>query len=357
MKEEKIRKVRAYMKENGIDGVIVSSWQNVLYLSGFTGYGDARLLVTATEAFLITDSRYYVQAAEQAPEFELVKERCDAPGAMKKLLAEHGVKSVGYENQAVSYADYCGYYRELGAELCEIGDLFCKMRLIKNEAEIAAIERACDLASEALVQILPEIRPGKTELEVAALLEYRMRVLGADKPSFDTIIASGARGAMPHGTATAKKIESGDGVTVDFGAFYGGVCSDMTRTFFVGEPGEKMREIYRVVLEAQQAVTADFREGMTGREVDAIARKVITEAGYGEFFGHGLGHGVGIDIHEAPTVSTRGEAVLLPGMVFSNEPGIYVPGVGGVRIEDLVMIRDGRLYTLTKSPAKELTVL
>lgn len=356
-KSVKIQKVRDFINEKNLDGVIVSSWQNVLYLSGFTGYGDARLLVTAQKAFIITDSRYYVQAEEQSPEFELVKGNCASSAVMKTLLADHRIKSVGYENQAISYADYCGYYQEIGAELHKIEDLFYKLRLIKNEEEIAAIERACDLASTALEQILPEIKPGKTELEIAALLEYRMRVLGADKPSFDTIIASGVRGAMPHGTASTKRIESGDGVTIDFGAFHGGACSDMTRTFFVGEPSAKMREIYNIVLEAQQAVVSEFREGMTGREVDQIARNVIVKAGYGDQFGHGLGHGVGIDIHEAPSVAPRSDTVLTPGMVFSNEPGIYLPGIGGVRIEDLVTIRDGRLYTLTKSPAKQLTIL
>ena len=353
----RVEKVREYIKEKGLDGVIVSSWQNVWYLSGFTGYGDAALLVTVESAFIITDSRYYVQAAEQSPDFELVKGNCASSKLMKDLMEKNSVKRVGYENLAVLYSDYCGYYKALDAVLCEIGDLFDRLRLIKSAEEISAVESSCDLASDALIRILPEIKPGKTEIEIAALLEYEMRVAGAEKPSFDTIIASGIRGSMPHGTAGKKIIEPGDGVTIDFGAFYGGFCSDMTRTFFVGEPSGEMRRIYNVVMEAQQKAIDEFRYGMTGKELDKIARDCITFAGYGEYFGHSLGHGVGINIHESPAVSPGSDTVLEPGMIFSIEPVVYVPNIGGVRIEDLVTIENGKLRVLTKRPGKQLTVL
>lgn len=353
----KLEKVRCFLREKNADGIIVSSWQNVLYLSGFTGYNDAVLLVTHKNAYIITDSRYYVQAEEQAPDFELIKGNAMSPDVMKKLLEEQCVSSVLYENKAISYNDFFRYYEALGVKLKKADSLFSDMRLIKTPEEIDAVEKACDLASEALVKTLPMIKAGITEIEVAAMLEYNMRVLGAEKTSFDTIVASGVRGSMPHGTASSKVIETGDAVTVDFGAFYGGVCSDMTRTFFVGEPSAKMKEIYQVVLKAQTEAIAGFCMGMTGSDVDKISRDVIKDAGYGDFFGHGLGHGVGIDVHEAPNLSPKGNTVLEQGMIFSIEPGIYVPEVGGVRIEDLVTIRDGKLYVLTKSPVKELTIL
>ena len=353
----KLEKVRCFLREKNADGIIVSSWQNVLYLSGFTGYNDAVLLVTHKNAYIITDSRYYVQAEEQAPDFELIKGNAMSPDVMKKLLEEQYVSSVLYENKAISYNDFFRYYEALGVKLKKADSLFSDMRLIKTPEEIDAVEKACDLASEALAKTLPMIKAGNTEIEVAAMLEYNMRVLGAEKTSFDTIVASGVRGSMPHGTASSKVLETGDGVTVDFGAFYGGVCSDMTRTFFVGEPSSKMREIYQVVLKAQTAAVSGFRLGMTGSDVDKIARDVIKDAGYGDYFGHGLGHGVGIDVHEAPNLSPKGSTVLEPGMIFSIEPGIYVPEVGGVRIEDLVTIKEGKLRVLTKSPSKALTVL
>ncbi len=347
-KEAKLAKVRRFLADKNIDGIIVATWQNVLYLSDFTGYGDAVLLVTADKAFIITDSRYYVQAGEQAPEFTLVKGNCASSEIMKSLLAENNVGVAAYENLGVLYREYCNYYKALGIPLYEAGTLFDDMRLFKTDNEIAAIKRSCDLASEALRRTVPEIAAGKTEIEIAAILEYNMRILGAEKTSFETIVASGVRGSMPHGTASLKVIEEGDGVAVDFGAFYRGFCSDMTRTFFVGEPCKKMREIYDIVFEAQQTAINGYKPGMTGSDLDKLARDVINNAGYGEQFGHGLGHGVGINVHEAPAVSPRGTVVLEPGMVFSIEPGIYVPELGGVRIEDLVTIKGGRLEILTE---------
>lgn len=356
-REARIEAVRKFMADSGIDGLVVDSWQNVFYLSGFSGFGDATLLVTPASLCIITDSRYYVQAEEQAGDFELVKGHCRDLNLMKGLVAREGCRTVGFENLAVRYNAYENYYTKLEAELKPIGNFFLTQRRVKTPEEIARVEAACDLASEALVKTLPYVKPGVTEIEVAARLEYEMRKLGADKPSFETIIASGVRGSMPHGTATAKVIEKGDGVTIDFGAFYKGMCSDMTRTVFVGEPSAKLREIYGIVKEAQEAAIDGYKPGMKGGDLDRIARDVIVSGGYGDFFGHGLGHGVGIDIHEDVPVSTGSELVLTPGMVFSIEPGIYVPDLGGVRIEDLVTIEDGRLRRVTKSPTTELTVL
>ena len=356
-KQMKISKIREYMRENGLDGMIVDSWQNVLYLSGFTGYGDALLFITGNDKFIITDSRYYVQAEVQCGDFTLVKGNARDFNIMLDLVKSNGVKTLGFEQNAVGYAAFVNYYNKLGAELKSVSGLFDNMRLTKSPEEIAAIERSCDIATAALVETYKYIKPGETETRIAARLEYEMRVLGADKAAFDTVVASGIRGSMPHGTATDKIIEKGDGVTIDFGAFQSGMCSDMTRTVFAGEPSAEMRKIYYIVKEAQEAAINGFKPGMTGCDLDKIARDIIEGYGYGEYFGHGLGHGVGIDIHEGVNINRRGTLELVEGMVFSVEPGIYVPGLGGVRIEDLVTPENGRLRYVTKGPSTEMTVL
>ena len=349
--------IRKYLKENGLDAIIVSSWQNVYYCSSFTGYGDALLLITGDKKFIITDSRYYVQAGKQAGDYTLVKNSCWNLKAMTDLIAQEGVKKVAYEDLAVLHTMFVNYFERLGVELSGAGDLFLKSRIIKTPEEIAKVEAACDLASAALERTFKYIKAGITEIELAARLEYEMRTAGADKPSFDTIIASGVRGSMPHGTASDKVIEKGDGVTIDFGAFFGGMCSDMTRTVFVGEPSAKMREIYEVVKEAQQTAIDGYKPGMKGKDLDKLARDVIADHGYGEYFGHSLGHGVGIDVHEGVSVSPGSELVLEKGMIFSVEPGIYVPDLGGVRIEDLVTIGDdGKLRMITKAPVRDLLI-
>ncbi len=349
--------VRKFLEEKGYDGLIVSSWQNVYYCSSFTGYGDALLLITKTKKFIVTDSRYYVQAEKQSGDFELVKSPAWSLEKMTELVKQENVKKLGYEDLAVLHTMYVNYFEKLGAELFGVGDLFLKSRVIKTPEEIARVEAACDLASAALERTFKYIKAGVTEIGLAARLEYEMRTAGADKPSFDTIIASGVRGSMPHGTASDKVIEEGDGVTIDFGAFYGGMCSDMTRTVFVGEPSAEMRKIYEVVKEAQQTAIDGYKPGMKGKDLDKLARDVIAGYGYGEYFGHSLGHGVGIDVHEGVPVSPGSELVLEKGMIFSVEPGIYVPGLGGVRIEDLVTIGDnGKLRMVTKAPVKDLLI-
>ena len=349
--------VREFLAEKQYDAIIVSSWQNVYYCSSFTGYGDALLLITKDKKFIITDSRYYVQAEKQSGDYELVKAGAWDRGAVADLILRENIKKVAYEDLAVLYTMYVNFFEKLGVELFGVGDLFLRSRVIKTPEELAKVEAACDLASAALERTFKYIKAGITEIELAARLEYEMRKAGADKPSFDTIIASGVRGSMPHGTASTKVIEEGDGVTIDFGAFCDGMCSDMTRTVFVGEPSAEMRKIYEIVKEAQQTAIDGYKPGMKGKDMDKLARDVIAGYGYGEYFGHSLGHGVGIDVHEGVPVSQRGEQVLEKGMIFSVEPGIYVPGLGGVRIEDLVTIGDnGKLRMITKAPVRDLLV-
>ncbi len=231
-----------------------------------------------------------------------------------------------------------------------------ELREIKDEEEIAIIEKACSIADLAYDHILKMIQPGMTEIEVANQLDFYMRSLGASGVSFETIVASGLRSAMPHGVASKKIIEQGDLITIDFGCYYEGYVSDMTRTFAIGDPGEQLKEIYQIVLEAQLAVLEVAKPGVTGKQLDAVARDYITKHGYGEAFGHSTGHGIGLEIHEGPNVSVRAEKQFVPGNIITDEPGIYLPGIGGVRIEDDLLITSDGNRVLTHSP-KELIIL
>lgn len=353
--------IKDYIKKNGLDAVLLTSCENVYYVSGFvsgvTGDSDARLLVTCDESFIITDSRYTTYAKSVCPEFELIEANCTSLERMSKLIEKLGVKKVAFENQRITFASFGSYFAKLGAELVPLNNAIEDMRIIKSDEEITSIKKACDIATEALKRTIPDIKVGVSELQIAALLEYNMRCLGAERTSFGTIVVSGERSAMPHGIPSEKLICDGDPVTIDFGAVYNGYCSDMTRTFFVGTPSDKMAKIYETVLQAQLKAIESYKSGMECADLDAVARKHISFCGYGQYFGHSLGHGVGIEIHEAPSVSPRSKAHLKPGMVFSVEPGIYVEGVGGARIEDLVCEKDGKLTILTEGTGKELTVL
>ncbi len=248
------------------------------------------------------------------------------------------------------------YDKEVEAELVPISGVIEKLRLIKTEAEIKILKVAADIADAAFKHILDFIRPGKTELEVSNELEFFMRRAGATSSSFSTIVASGHRSALPHGVASDKVIEAGDIVTMDYGAYYNGYVSDITRTVAVGEPDAKLKEIYDIVLNAQLRGMDGFKPGMTGREADALTRDYITEKGYGEYFGHSTGHGIGLEVHEGPSLSMKSDIILEPGMVVTCEPGIYIPGLGGVRIEDDTHITKDGNEALTHS-TKELIIL
>ncbi|MGL5514812.1 MAG: M24 family metallopeptidase, partial [Sporomusa sp.] len=262
---------------------------------------------------------------------------------------------IGFESDFVTWQVYQQLASCLPAiELVPV-QLDC-LRMIKDRQELALLTTAVEIADRAFDQALHMIKPGVTELEIAFELEYRMRKLGAEKPAFDTIVASGVRGSLPHGRASNKVIEAGELVTIDFGAVYQGYHSDMTRTVAVGKATDKQRDIYAVVLAAQLAGIGAVKAGKTGKEIDHIARQIITAAGYGEYFGHGLGHGVGLFIHEDPRLSPAGDIKLAKGMVTSVEPGIYLPDWGGVRIEDLVVVTTAGCTVLTAS-SKDLIEL
>lgn len=353
----RLEKLRSAMAERNLEAMLIVKPENRFYLSGFTG-SSAVLLITAAKAFLVTDFRYVEQAAAQAPHFEIKKPDGTNYKLVAELLDETGASRIGCEGDALTVDEF-GLYREFlsDRELVTATGLVETLRLIKDEGELVTMRKAAAIADEAWSQILPLIKPGVVERDLAVELEYRMKKLGAEGLAFDIIVASGVRSALPHGRASEKVVEAGDLVTFDFGAAYQGYRSDMTRTVMVGEPAAKQREIYGIVLEAQMRGVAACKAGMTGKELDEVCRSYIREKGYADAFGHGTGHGVGLYIHEGPKLNARAaEDLLKPGMVVTIEPGIYLPGWGGVRIEDMVLVTETGCERLSQSP-KELLIL
>ncbi|MBE7035503.1 MAG: aminopeptidase P family protein [Ruminococcaceae bacterium] len=338
---------------NEADGVLITSPENLRYFSGFTG-GEGALVLSGQEKKLLTDSRYVLQAAEEAPDFSVID---TAETKLLDCLCACDFKTLAIEEENLS----AHFYKKLTAALprCTflgVDETLLLLRAVKNDAELDLTRKAARLADEAFAHVLPLIRPEVSELDIAMELEWHMRKGGADGPSFPIICASGYRSAMPHGVASEKKLASGELFTMDFGCFYHGYASDMTRTVMIGKASEKQRKIYDTVLAAQLAALSAIGPGVSGQDADAAARDLISAAGFGPCFGHSLGHGTGLLIHERPTLSPRSDSVLAPGMIVSVEPGIYVEGIGGVRIEDLVIITEDGIENLTTSP-KELLEL
>ena len=333
--------------------VFISSYPNIFYYSGFSTE-DGFLLISKDKRILITDSRYTVQAKEQAPEFEVV----DISEGFKSIFARISEKIIGFEEQSLTYAEYERYNAALSD-----GQVFEKMqekinapRRIKDDCEIKRIAEAERLGDEAFSYVLDKIKPGMTENEVALMIEFFMKKNGASGLSFDTIAASGRRGAMPHGRASDKIIEKGDLLTLDFGCVYEGYCSDMTRTIAIGSVEQWQQDMYNLVLKAQTEALKAITAGKKCSEVDAVARSIIADAGFGKNFGHGLGHSVGIEIHEEPRLSPKCYDIIQNGNLLTVEPGVYVENMGGVRIEDLVAVVDGKPLNLTRSE-KSLIIL
>ncbi|WP_066312346.1 Xaa-Pro peptidase family protein [Bacillus sp. FJAT-29814] len=351
----KLEKLRNSFTDNGIDGMLITSPFNRRYISNFTGSSGV-VLISAEKAMFITDFRYIEQAKKQCEGFEIIKFNDSIPKEVAELSKQLGIQKLGFEEDHLTYSSFTVYDNETEAELIPISGVIEKLRLIKTEAEIKILKEAADIADAAFKHILDFIRPGKTELEVSNELEFFMRKAGAVSSSFDTIVASGYRSALPHGVASDKVIEAGDFVTLDYGAYYKGYVSDITRTVAVGTPDTKLKDIYEIVLEAQLRGVAGIKPSLTGKQADALTRDYITEKGYGEFFGHSTGHGIGLEVHEGPALSFKSDMVLEPGMVVTCEPGIYIPGLGGVRIEDDLLITNDHNETLTHS-TKELIIL
>ncbi len=350
----RLENLRQKMKTEGIDAYLSLVPENRRYLSGFTG-STATLLILPEQTFLLTDFRYIEQANQEAVDFAVVKIGNDLFVSLAELSLD--VKRLGFEGDYLNFVDYCRLQEALPqTELVSLPNLVTDLRSVKDLTEISLIRDAVRIADEAWAIMLNSIKIGQTEEEIALELEFAMRRAGASGPSFDFIVASGRRSALPHGRASSKTIQKGEFLTIDFGAIYQGYCSDITRTVILGEPNDRQIEIYELVLRANQAGIEALKPGLKGKQVDAIARNVIKEAGFGEFFGHGLGHSVGLGVHEGPNLNLREERLLEPGMVVTVEPGIYLPDWGGVRIEDMVLITEQGCEVLTRSP-KNLTVI
>lgn len=342
--EARVSRVRDALRAVDANALLVTGSANVRYLSGFTSPEDALVLVTDRDAILITDARYATQAPdESALPVEIVR---DASALVAQRVRD---RRLAIEAEHLTIARLGKLRSKLDADPVETIGIVEGLRRVKSRAEIALVREATRITDEALVQVAPLVRVGARESDIAFELERAFRERGASS-AFPIIVASGVRGALPHGEASDRIIEQRELVTIDLGARYRGYCADMTRTLFVGEPSERMRGVYAAVLEAQQQALATVRPGITGKELDAVARKVLERRGFGEAFVHSLGHGVGIDVHEAPTLSPRSDDVLEPGMLVTIEPGAYLPGVGGVRIEDLVLVTSDGCETLSKSP-------
>ena len=351
----KLFKLRQALKEQQIDALLITSEYNRRYMTGFTGSSGVAI-ISADAAVFITDFRYTEQASKQVQGFDIVQHNGLIYQEVAEQVKKLGVATIGFEQDTMTYATYELYKQAISAKFVPVSGLIEKIRLIKTPEEINIIKVACEIADKAFSHILTYMKPGITELDVSNELEFFMRKQGATSSSFDIIVASGLRSALPHGVATNKVIEQGDFVTLDFGAYYNGYISDITRTVAVGNPNAKLVDMYNAVLESQLLALEKVGPGMTGREADAIARDYLASKGYAEAFGHSLGHGIGLEVHENPGLSMRSSTVLQPNMVVTIEPGVYIPGVGGVRIEDDIVITETGNEILTHS-SKQLIIL
>ncbi|MBI4555942.1 MAG: aminopeptidase P family protein [Candidatus Hydrogenedentes bacterium] len=352
----RIEAVRKRLMETECDAFFSVAPPTNQYLTGFTGSTSA-VVITANEALFLCDFRYTEQAASQVHGCRIEEIKGNLLKRLAERLKDLKVESAGFEPAYLTVDEFQTIQSEFSGSLKPQPELIAGLRSVKSPEEVEAVRAASGLAETVLVDLLPSIKSGISERELAARFEYEFKRRGASGASFDTIALFGARSSLPHGQPADTLLRPGDVVLLDFGCRKGGYCSDLTRTYVFGNiPGLWLEEIYAITLKAQEAALQSVKAGIPCRQLDAVARDIIGEAGYGKQFGHGLGHGVGIEIHEAPRLNPEAEAVLEAGMVITIEPGIYLPGKGGVRIEDLVVVTGNGCEVLTKSP-KELKVL
>jgi Xaa-Pro aminopeptidase len=352
--KERVEGLVAQLQEQELDGVLISAPENRRYLSGFSG-SAGYLFITKANAILVTDSRYTEQATNQSPYFD-VRQVKGGWGWLIDEMKSFGVKKVGFESQDMTVGTYNSLIDAIKGDSA-LGDVSMvpaaglaeNQRIIKDKEELQMLQLAIDAADKAMDQVCPNITPGMTEREVAWKMEMAMRDFGADAISFDTIVAAGPNGAMAHHQPSDYVIKQSDPIVIDMGAKVGGYCSDLSRSIAVGEPDETFNKIYDTVLGAQLTAINTVKIGMTGEETDNLSRDVIVQAGYGDNFGHSLGHGVGLVIHENPRVGPRSPDVLELNTVFTVEPGIYLSGWGGIRIEDIVILGENGAVPMSKA--------
>ncbi|WP_227765965.1 M24 family metallopeptidase [Zhaonella formicivorans] len=353
---KRLHSLRQKLREVRLPALLVARPENRRYISGFTGSSGFALLTTG-KSYLLTDFRYVEQAEEQASDFQVVDYGADLGAAIKNILQEEQAEELGFEEDFLTYKQYKTLEDKLQpVALKPAGGLVEQLRLQKDKGELDLLRKAAKIADAGFQHLLKLLKPGLKEVEVALELEYFMRQQGASGPAFETIVASGVRSSLPHGVASQKTLEKGDLVVLDFGAVYQGYHSDMTRTVVLGKASDEQRRIYSLVLEAQLKALDIVKSGLKCSELDDAARSYLAEQCFDKQFGHSLGHGVGLAIHEEPRVAANSTVVLAPGMAITIEPGIYIPGFGGVRIEDLVVVTEAGCESLTHS-SKELIEL
>ena len=353
-----IIKIQQALRQRRLDGVLITDEKNQRYALGFP-FTDGAVLLSRNDAWLITDSRYVEAAAAAVGGWAEVL-TFDAKRSLTERISSRiekaGIKRLGVEEEKLSYAAYTRWQHELDCTLVGAQELFTTLRAVKSDWELEYMRHAQKISERALMEALHVVKPGVSERDVAAELVYRMMKHRGEGVSFDPIVVAGTKSSMPHGVPGDELITEGSFVTIDFGCLKGGYCSDMTRTFAVGRPTEEMANVYDTVLQAQLTAIKAARAGITGQELDKAARDVIIAAGHGEHFGHGFGHSLGLDIHESPSANPRNDKPLPAGCVVSAEPGIYLPGRFGVRIEDVIVLRESGCENITEFP-KELIVL
>lgn len=352
--QHRLERFDAKLAQSGLDALLVTGQNNIYYLTNFWGT-NATVFITKNRRLFLTDSRYTLIAKQSVHGFDIIESK-DPLKDIVKLIEADKIETIGFDNQ-VSFAYYQGLQAIFeGYTLSPQNNFMEELRMIKDDKELATIRKACSISDRAFTDVLDFIKPGQTtELQVANFLDFRMREYGASGTSFESIIASGYRSAMPHGVASEKVIQSGETLTMDFGCYYKHYVSDMTRTIHIGDTTDEEREIYDIVLRSNQALIDAAKAGMTRRDYDKVARDVIVEAGYGSHFTHGIGHGIGLDIHEIPYFGNSDETIEA-GMVLTDEPGVYLADKYGVRIEDDIIITENGCELITLAP-KELIVL
>lgn len=339
------------LSKKNLDAIVITSPENLYYFSGFTG-GEGIIVFSPEKKCIIVDGRYTLQVREQAKGFEVIEYSVTPYG----IIEDMGFSKIGFEDKTISYNTYKNMCDAIDADFEGVSDYLNEFRKVKSAEECKNIRRAEKIGDMAFEHILPFIKPGITEREIALELEFFMKKQGASALSFDTIVAVGERSALPHANLTDTKVEYGKVVLMDYGCVYNGYCSDMTRTVAVGSADDKTKNIYETVLKAQISAIDAIKAGVANKDVDKIARDIIGESGYGKTFTHSLGHGVGLEIHEQPNLSPRSAGILEKGNIVTVEPGIYVDGFFGIRIEDLVLVTDEGCENFTHSP-KDLIIL
>ena len=349
----RLQRIRQSLAQQELDAFMVSQPENRRYLSGFTG-SAGWLLISTSNAFLAVDFRYVEQAGKEAPDFDVVHVKGDLANWLAKLASDSGFKKVGFEAAHVPFAAYQHLCKAVGdgdynIQLVPTSGLVDSVRAVKDPEEIEFITQAVKLADAAFEHAKSIIRPGVSEKEIAWELERFLRESGSEPIPFDIIVASGFNAALPHAKPSDKGILENEPVVIDLGARLNGYCSDLSRTFFLGDSDKTFSEIYDIVLGAQLTALAAIVAGISGDQADRLARTVVEQAGYGDAFGHGLGHGVGLGAHELPRLGPNSSDLLVDGMVFTVEPGIYIAGWGGVRIEDTVVMENGKIKAITRA--------